>query len=129
MFVQGRDGSINLFWDNTFICGFPLSKNNPIERYERTRDNLIVDGMRKGHCMKDQILQYEELLNLSVKNKRNKVRTSGFSHQIALFSAMSLEKFKIVDCDDPFNGTFVAPRKKGKWKKHNQNKNIGSYQK
>ena len=128
MFVQGCDGSINLFWDNTFLCGFPLSKRNNIEKYEKTRDNLIIDGMKKGFSMKQQILQYNELLNLHVRNKRNKVRTSGFSHQMALFSAMSLEKLKIVDSDDPFNGIYIAPRKKGRHPKHEQNRNIGKYQ-
>jgi hypothetical protein len=99
MIVEGKNGSMCLYWKDLLICSFPLGRYD-YEHYKKEGDELIIQSMRmKGYNIKRQIFQYMLTCN-SIHSKKLKKQ--------------KIPSMAIIDEEDV---VFLAPRKKGVKKK------------
>lgn len=108
MIIQGKDGSLLLFWNDLLISSFPLGLNK-LKDYKVQSENLIIDSFKSNRNIKKQIQVYKCFCQLIYNKKKNKEKISGFDHQRFCACVFSLIRFKFVDEDDVI---FIAPRKK-----------------
>lgn len=116
MIKVGKNGSICIYWGNEslLLAGFPLSKNKPVEFYKKMANDLIIDGMRNGHKIKELIQQMMGVCHFTYVRKKNKKKISSFDLQVCFLSMLALAKLEIIDFDDNF---LIAKRKKVNQKK------------
>lgn len=116
MIIQGKEGSMVLFWKDKYICSFPLG-NNKVEDYKLQSTNLIIDSFKQSHNIKLQIKTYNYFCECIYQKKINKKKISG--HDLQTFSAccLALVKLKVFDEDDVI---FIAPRRKKRGKMFKQ---------
>ena len=110
MIIEGRKGSLVLFYKDLLICGFPIGSNN-YEDYKKQSENLILDSLRKNHSIKNQIDLYKGFVEAIYKKKLNKNKISGYDLQVFCGSILSLVRFNILDEDDI---VFITQKKKNR---------------
>ena len=117
MIIQGNIGCLCLFYHDLLIAGFPLG-NNSYEDYKTQSDNLILDSLRKNKSIKEQIQLYKIFCETIYQKKRKKQKISGYDLQVFSSCLLSLIKFNHIEEDDVI---YIAPRKKKRGKRFNQN--------
>jgi hypothetical protein len=117
MIIQGRKGCLCLFYRDLLIAGFPLG-NNSYEDYKTQSHNLILDSLRKNKSIKEQIQLYKIFCETIYEKKIKKEKISGYDLQVFSSCLLSLIKFNQLEEEDFI---FIAPRKKKRGKKFNQN--------
>jgi hypothetical protein len=114
MIVEGKNGSMCLYWKDLLICSFPLGRYD-YEHYKKEGDELIIQSMRmKGYNIKRQIFQYMLTCNSIHSKKLKKQKIPSMDMYLFRITLMALIKLKIIDEEDV---VFLAPRKKGVKKK------------
>ena len=84
MILQGRNGSMVLFWKDLLMCGFPI----------------IVDGLRNNVKIETQIKSYSGYCDiLHLKKLKNK-RINSEEYDCFRLSAMALIKLQLIDEDE-----------------------------
>ena len=118
MIIEGRNGSLVLFYKDLLICGFPLGSNN-YDDYKNQSESLILDSLRKNHSIKKQIDLYKSFIETIYIKKLNQAKISGYDLQVFCASILSLVRFNVFDEDDVI---FIADKKRRreKIKKFNQ---------
>ena len=117
MIIQGKKGCLCLFYNDLLIAGFPLG-NNSYEDYKTQSQNLILDSLRKNKSIKEQIQLYKIFCETIYEKKLKKQKISGYDLQVFSSCLLSLIKFNQLEEEDFI---FIAPRKKKRGKKFNQN--------
>jgi hypothetical protein len=114
MIVEGKNGSMCLYWKDLLICSFPLGRYD-YEHYKKEGDELIIQSMRmKGYNIKRQIFQYMLTCNSIYNKKVKKQKIPSMDMYLFRITLMALIKLKIIDEEDV---VFIAPRRKGQHKK------------
>lgn len=114
MIIQGKHGSMCLYWKDLLICSFPLGRYD-YEHYKKEGEELIIESMRmKGYNIKSQIFQYILTCDSIYRKKLKKQKTSSMDMYLFRITLMALIKLKSKDEEDV---VFLAPRKKGVRKK------------
>ena len=99
MILQGRNGSMVLFWKDLLMCGFPISLYT-YEDYKKMSDELIVDGLRNNVKIETQIKSYSGYCDiLHLKKLKNK-RINSEEYDCFRLSAMALIKLQLIDEDE-----------------------------
>ena len=100
MIIQGKDGSLNIYWNDIFLSSFPLGKRN-LEYYKLQAENLILDAMKEGRKMSSMIPICMGFCEGFYK-RRNvlKRKTGGQDHQFFCICVFVLIRLQIIDADD-----------------------------
>lgn len=109
MIIQGKEGTLCLYWNDKLISSAPLSKKKNIDYYKEKANDMIVDSLRSGYNMKEIIKVLHQLCVSTYlkKIKINKLDTEG--HAMFRDCLLSLIKLELLDFDDV---CLICPRKK-----------------
>ena len=99
MILQGRNGSMVLFWLDTLMCGFPIS-HYTYEDYKQLSNELIVDGMRSNVKIQTQIESYSSLCNIIHLKKLKNKKINSEEYDCFRLSALALIKLQLIDEDE-----------------------------
>lgn len=118
MIIQGKNGSLNLFYNDLFISSFPLGNNN-FDDYKNQSEKLILNSLKNNRNLKDQIKMYKNFCDIIFIRKKNKMKISGLDHQKFSACLLALIRLKYLDLDD---NVLIMNRRKNnkKRKKFNQ---------
>ena len=101
MIIQGRQGSMVLFWKDKLMFGFPLSATrHKVIDYQLQANILMIDSLEKGSSIKEQIVHYQFICDHIYKRKMKGNKISTFDVQTFCCCVLSLIKFKVIDEDD-----------------------------
>lgn len=100
MIIQGKDGSLNVYWNDIFLSSFPLGKYN-MKDYEKQAEQLILDAMKEGRKMSSMIPICMGFCEGFYK-RRNvlKKKTGQEDHRFFCVCVLVLIRLKIIDADD-----------------------------
>ncbi len=100
MIIQGKDGSVNLYWNDIFLSSFPLGKYD-LDFYKGQAEDLILDAMKQGKKMSSMIPICQGFCE-GFYQRRNilKKKTGGEDHQFFCICLFVLIRLQIVDADD-----------------------------
>ncbi len=116
MIIQGKDGSLVLFYKDLLIAGFPLG-HYQYEDYQKQANDFIVRSLKENKPIHFQIQSFLKICDLIHAKKLKGKKISGYDLQLFSASLLALVKFKILDEDDVI---FIAGRKKGNHKTFKQ---------
>ena len=116
MIIQGKEGSLVLFYKDLLICGFPLGIYT-YEDYQEQANDLMVQSLRFNNPLKVQVEGYRKMCEITYVKKIKGKKISGYDLQCFSASLLNLVKLKLIDEDDV---VFIAGRKKGKYKTFHQ---------
>ena len=109
MFIQGKQGSLNLYYKDLYIASYPLGKIK-LKDYEEIANDLIIRSMRKQkRNIREQIFAYKFFCQSMLTRRIKKKKMTIEDHRMFLGCILALVKFKI---EDPDNVMLVCPRKK-----------------
>tara|TARA_R110000803_G_scaffold623_1_gene2144 strand:+ start:1052 stop:1432 length:381 start_codon:yes stop_codon:yes gene_type:complete len=118
MIIQGKKGSLVIFFKDKLIAGYPLGRYN-YEDYKNQSNTLIRQSLQDNISIKEQIEKYKYFVELIYNKKINRKKISGYDLQVFCAVIISLIKFKQLEEDDVL---FFAPRKKKRGKTFVQDK-------
>tara|TARA_R110000737_G_scaffold4753_2_gene15311 strand:+ start:116 stop:478 length:363 start_codon:yes stop_codon:yes gene_type:complete len=116
MIIQGKEGSLVLFYKDLLIAGFPLG-HNQYEDYQEQANDFIIRSLKEKKPIHIQIPAYLRICELIHDKKLKGKKISGYDLQLFSASLLSLVKLKQLDEDDVI---FIAGRKKGNFKTFTQ---------
>ena len=109
MFIQGKQGSLNLYYKDLYIASYPLGKIK-LKDYEEIANDLIITSMRKQkRNIREQIFAYKLFCQSMLTKRIKKKKMTIDDHRMFLGCILALVKFKIEDPDDVM---LICPRKK-----------------
>ena len=111
MIIEGKHGSLNLFFKDLLIGSYPLSEKKTYERYKYQGEYLILKSMRENIKIPFQIKTYLMFCNNILRRKKNKLNIWRSDYEMFLSCIFALMKLKILDDEDC---VFIAPKKKKK---------------
>lgn len=110
MIINGKNGSLILFYKNLLIGSYPLSNKKTYERYKYQGEYLILKSI-KNIPLKLQIKTYEAFCETIYQRKKNKLGIYRSDYEMFLNCIFALIKLKKIEEDDSI---FIAPKKKSK---------------
>jgi len=111
MFIQGKDGSLNLFYKDLYIASYPLGKMK-LKDYQDVANDLIITSMRKqNRNIREQIFAYKLFCQSMFTRRLKKKKMNVDEHRMFLGCLLALVKLKIEDPDDVI---LICGRKKKK---------------
>ncbi len=111
MITQGKNGSINLYYNELLIEGFPLGQMNVID-YFKVADDLMIKSMRDNNKnLREQSLAYKYFCSMIYMKKLKKKYISEEDLRMFLACLLSLVKLRQFE---PEEVLLVMPRKKKK---------------
>ena len=108
MIINGKKGSLILFYKNLLIASYPLSNLKTYERYKYQGEYLILDSL-KTMPLKLQIkiyLSFVEMIYLRKKDKKGIYKSDFEMFLNCIFALIKLKKL------DEEEAVFIAPKKK-----------------
>jgi hypothetical protein len=109
MFIQGKQGSLNLYYKDLYIASYPLGKMN-LKDYQEVANDLIVTSMRKQkRNIREQIFAYKLFCQSMLTKRIKKKKMSLDDHRMFLGCLLALVKLKIYEPDDVM---LICKRKK-----------------
>jgi hypothetical protein len=109
MFIQGKQGSLNLYYKDLYIASYPLGKMK-LKDYEEVANDLIVTSMRKqNRNIREQIFAYKFFCQSMLTKRIKKKKMSLDDHRMFLGCLLALVKLKIYEPDDVM---LICKRKK-----------------
>lgn len=100
MIIQGKDGSLNVYWNDIFLSSFPIGKYD-LEYYKRKAEHLILDAMKEGRKMSSMIPICMGFCEGFYKRKHIlKRKCCQNDHQFFCLCVLVLIRLQIVDADD-----------------------------
>ena len=90
----------------------PINKKYPLKFYEDEANKLIIQGMKEGHSLKNQIKMFLEFVYKIQNMNFYKLKRDDKDMYVA--TVLALWKMKIYSGDDPFEPIWIAPKRKRK---------------
>jgi len=107
--IQGKNGTLCLYYNQLFICGFPLGKMD-LKDYNKVAEDLIINSMRHSHRnIRQQIFAYKYFCQIIFTKTIKKNNISDDDYRMFLACLLALVKLRIYDMDDV---TLICHRKK-----------------
>ena len=103
MIIQGKEGSLVLFWNDKFISSLPLGRRT-VEDYLNEANTFILNSMREDKKNIKELVYY-------YKQKLKGKKIDSTSHCYFQLSLLALVRLGLIDFDEV---CFIAPRKKVK---------------
>ena len=110
MIHSGNNGSINFFFKNKLLVSRPLSEDRPIISYENSRDLIMVEALREGWGLKEQIKFHMDFIKV-VRYEALKQKPTKRDLDIILCSGLILIKLKQIEADGDREGLLIMPKK------------------
>jgi len=110
MIINGKNGSLNLFFKDLLIGSYPLSNKKTYDRYKYQGEYLILESI-KTIPLKLQIKTYEAFCEMIYQRKKNKLGIYRSDFEMFLNCIFALIKLKRIHEEDSI---FIAPKKKKK---------------
>ena len=108
MIINGKKGSLILFYKNLLIASYPLSNLKTYERYKYQGEYLILDSL-KTMPLKLQIKTYLSFVEMIYLRKKDKKGIYKSDYEMFLNCIFALIKLKKLDEEET---VFIAPKKK-----------------
>tara|TARA_R110002096_G_scaffold4727_3_gene22219 strand:+ start:190 stop:516 length:327 start_codon:yes stop_codon:yes gene_type:complete len=108
MIINGKKGSLILFYKNLLIASYPLSNLKTYERYKYQGEYLILDSL-KTMPLKLQIKTYLSFVEMIYLRKKDKKGIYKSDFEMFLNCIFALIKLKKLDEEET---VFIAPKKK-----------------
>ena len=108
MIINGKKGSLILFYKNLLIGSYPLSNLKTYERYKYQGEYLILDSL-KTMPLKLQIKTYLSFVEMIYLRKKDKKGIYKSDFEMFLNCIFALIKLKKLDEEET---VFIAPKKK-----------------
>lgn len=115
---EGRNGTMNFYFNNKFVATLPLNEVNTSESYIQHADTIIIDGLKSGYNLSNLKKKFWKAIHITKDEKDLSLDDS----QFFAFAMLALIKLKQIDADAPDEGFLVMPPYKGKKKKRNSSK-------
>jgi len=115
MIIFSKNGSLVLYWNNTLMCGFPLSKSNLLISYFNQAEDVLKRYLKEGSKFKDIKKQFTMYCDNMYKRKMSKQKIISSDWQLFCCCVLILIRIKAIEFDDHI---LIAPRKKNL--KHNR---------
>lgn len=111
MIKEGKQGSVNFFWNDLFIASQPLGYKQ-YNDYIDASNELIIDGMTDYKTnLKKQIDAYKVFCNCVYQRKLTGKRLNTENMNLFCASCLALVKLKYVEEEDVI---LIMPKKKPK---------------
>ena len=108
MIINGKKGSLILFYKNLLIASYPLSNLKTYERYKYQGEYLILDSL-KTMPLKLQIKTYLSFVEMIYLRKKDKKGIYKSDFEMFLNCIFALIKLKKLDEEET---VYIAPKKK-----------------
>lgn len=108
MIINGKKGSLILFYKDLLIASYPLSNLKTYERYKYQGEYLILDSL-KTMPLKLQIKTYLSFVEMIYLRKKDKKGIYKSDFEMFLNCIFALIKLKKLDEEET---VFIAPKKK-----------------
>jgi len=115
---EGRNGTMNFYFNNKFVATLPLNEVNTSESYIQHADTIIIDGLKSGYNLSNLKKKFWKAIHITKDEKDLSLDDS----QFFAFAMLALIKLKQIDADAPDEGFLVMSPYKGKKKKRNSSK-------
>ena len=92
----------------------PINKKYPLKFYEEEANKLIIQGMKEGHSLKNQIKIYLEFVRKIQNMNYYKLKIDDKDMYVA--TVLALWKMKIYSGNDGDEPIWIAPKRKKKKK-------------
>ena len=109
---EGRNGTMNFYFNNKFVATLPLNEVNTSESYIRHADTIIIDGLRSGYNLPNLKKKFWKAIHITKDEKDLSLDDS----QFFAFAMLALIKLKQIDADAANEGILVMPPYKRKKK-------------
>ena len=115
---EGRNGTMNFYFNNKFVATLPLNEVNTSESYIQHADTIIIDGLKSGYNLSNLKKKFWKAIHITKDEKDLSLDDS----QFFAFAMLALIKLKQIDADAASEGFLVMSPYKGKKKKRNSSK-------
>ncbi len=113
MIIQGKEGSLVLFWNDKLISSLPLGKRT-VEEYLNEANTFILNSMREDKKNIKELVYYtKNYCELHYKKKLKGKKIDSTSHCYFQLSLLALVRLGLIDFDEV---CLIAPRKQVKSK-------------
>ena len=109
---EGRNGTMNFYFNNKFVATLPLNEVNTSESYIQHADTIIIDGLKSGYNLSNLKKKFWKAIHITKDEKDLSLDDS----QFFAFAMLALIKLKQIDADAASEGILVMPPYKGKKK-------------
>mgnify|MGYP003637623884 CR=1 FL=1 len=109
--IQGKKGTLCFYYNELFICGFPLGKLD-LKDYVKGSEDLIVNSMRHSKKnIREQIFAYKFFCQTMFSRTLKKKNISNDDYRMFVACLLALVKLRIYEMDDV---SLICGRKKKK---------------
>ena len=100
MIYEGKNGSINLFWKDTFISSLPLGgKTKNYNKYKTEAHRFLMYSLESEN-IKELIHHYNQCCNNIYWMKTNNKKICCEKHMLFQYSLLALIRLNLIDEDD-----------------------------
>jgi len=116
---EGRNGTMNFYFNNKFVATLPLNEVNTSESYIQHADTIIIDGLKSGYNLSNLKKKFWKAIHITKDEKDLSLDDS----QFFAFAMLALIKLKQIDADAASEGFLVMSPYKGRRRSHPKKKN------